>query len=355
MNNLILNDLTIIIFSYNRHEWLKRIINYWSKHSIQILILDGSDKKLEDKYLVSKNIKYIHNQRGLYKRLLSSLDYINTKFVILGSDDEFYLPSALFSCVKFLSKNIDYTSCQGLAIGFGRRKYGKEVYGFQQYAEFRDLCFYLDQGNVLQRLRRHFTNYTMAHTWSVIRFEKWKIICEYIFNKEYNFCGVWELQLEFLAMVSGKTKVIPELMWLRNNEVTPVRGTSPSMSNDILFKDWWESKYFEREKKDFLLRMKQACDEFKNNDHIKYTEQIIVDIFECYLYKKTLIRKFSKTYNYAISTIKQFITSYIQIFNWHEVRLKKYNTLKEEANKLSLLGYKVNKKELYDIILLLEK
>ena len=36
-------------------------------------------------------------------------DYIDTEFVILGSDDEFYLPSALSSCIEFLSKNSEYS------------------------------------------------------------------------------------------------------------------------------------------------------------------------------------------------------------------------------------------------------
>ena len=355
MNNLTLNDLTIIIFSYNRHKWLKKIISYWSNYSVKLLVLDGSDQRLDKQYLSSKNIKYIHDRRGLYERLLSTTNYIDTKFVILGSDDEFYLPSALLSCVKFLSKHETYSSCQGLAIGFGSRKHGKELYGFQQYIEFRDLCFHLDQGNVLQRIRRHFSNYTMAHTWSVIRFEKWKIICKYIFSKEYNFSAVWEMQLEFLVMASGKTKIIPELMWLRNNEVPGVRGTSPSMSNDVLLEDWWKSEHYQKEKKDFLFRMKKACDELLNNDHSKFTENTVANIFECYIYKKRPWKKVFKFYNYFTSKIKNLILFFIPIFNWHEIRAKKYRTLKEEADKLSLLGYEVNRIELNQIILFLSK
>jgi len=355
MSNPTLNDLTIIIFSYNRHKWLKKIISYWSNYSVKLLVLDGSDKRLNDKYISFKNIKYIHDQRGLYERLLSSSNYIDTKFVILGSDDEFYLPSALLSCVKFLSKEESYSSCQGLAIGFGTRKNGKEIYGFQQYIEFRNLCFHLDQGTLLERITRHFSNYTMAHTWSVIRFEKWKLICKYIFSKEYNFCAVWELQLEFLTMVSGKTKIIPELMWLRNNEVPGVRGTSPSMSNDVLLKDWWKSEYYKKEKKDFLFRMKKACDELLNDNQFKFTEQMVVDIFECYINKKRPWVRFFRFYNNITSKIKKLILFFIPIFNWHEIRTKKYKTLKEEANELSLLGYQVDKTELDQIILFLSK
>jgi glycosyltransferase domain-containing protein len=351
MSNPTLNNLTIIIFSFNRHKWLKRIISYWSNYSVKLLVLDGSDKRLEDQYLSAKNIKYIHDQRGLYERLLSSSNYIDTEFVILGSDDEFYLPSALLSCVKFLYKEETYSSCQGLAIGFGTRKHGKEVYGFQQYIEFRDLCLHLDQGNVLQRITKHFSNYTMAHTWSVVRFDKWKTICKYIFEKEYNFCGVWDMQLEFLVMVSGKTKIIPELMWLRNNEVPGIRGTSPSMSNEILLKDWWKDKSYKIEKKDFIYRMKKACDELLNDKHLKFTEEIIVDIFECYLNaKRPWSRKFFKFYNKIILKIKKLIIFFLPHLDWHEIRTNKYKNLKDAAKELDLLGYKVDHKELNQII-----
>lgn len=352
MSNPTLNNLTIIIFSFNRHKWLKRIISYWSNYSVKLLVLDGSHKKLEYQYLSAKNIKYIHDQRGLYERLLSSSNYIDTEFVILGSDDEFYLPSALLSCVKFLSKEETYSSCQGLAIGFGTRKHGKEVYGFQQYTEFRDLCLHLDQGNVLQRITKHFSNYTMAHTWSVVRFDKWKTICKYIFEKEYNFCGAWDMQLEFLIMVSGKTKIIPELMWLRNNEVPPIRGTSPSMSNEISLKYWWKSKFYKKEKKDFLYRMKKACDELLNDKHFKFTEELIVDIFECYLNKKIpQSGRFIKFYNKIIAKIKKIIIFFLQPLDWHEIRTKKYKNLKDAAKELASLGYKVDHKELNQIIL----
>ena len=46
--------------------------------------------------------------------------------------------------------------------------------------------------------------------------EKNLFIC---FSKRYNFAAAHELQVEFLTIVSGKSKIISELMWMRNNEV----------------------------------------------------------------------------------------------------------------------------------------
>ena len=66
-----LEKLTIIIFSYERHRYLDRTIKYWLNYSIKLLVIDGSDTKLDLEYLNTKIIKYIHDQRSLYDRLLS--------------------------------------------------------------------------------------------------------------------------------------------------------------------------------------------------------------------------------------------------------------------------------------------
>jgi hypothetical protein len=58
MNYSILNNLTIVIFSYNRQKYLKRTIGYWSNYDVKLLVLDGSNTKLEDSYIEAKNIKF---------------------------------------------------------------------------------------------------------------------------------------------------------------------------------------------------------------------------------------------------------------------------------------------------------
>lgn len=349
MNYSILSNLTIIIFSYNRHEYLKRTIRYWSNYTVKLVVLDGSVTKLKDPCLKTKNLKYIYDPNGLYSRLLSSANFIDTEFMILGSDDEFYLPSALLSCLEFLNNEPTFSSCQGIAIGFGKRNKGREVYGLQKYSKLKDLCLsqVLNQEKAIDRISKHFSYYTMAHVWSVIRSSKWKIICKHVFEKEYNFCGVWELQIEFLTMVAGKSKIIPELMWMRNNEVPEIRGTSPSMSYSVFIQEWWYRDYYKREKKDFLHRMKKACDELSNEKNFQFTEDAIIKSFELYMnepYKKSL---FTKTVNLIPKQIKNFIK---YILPWHEIRTKKFKSLKYEINLLDSQGYKVNHDEINRII-----
>jgi glycosyltransferase domain-containing protein len=345
MKYLLLDKLTILILSYNRHKYLKRTINYWSNYNIKLVILDGSDKKLEDKYIKSKNIKYIHNKKGLYDRLLSSAHLIDTEYMILGGDDEFYLPSALCSCVKFLLKDKTYYSCGGLAIGF--RTMGKNLVGLAQYPKLKNLHLYHD--SAIYRIHNHFSNYVPAHIYSVMRSVKWNIICSNIFKKKYNFKSSEELQFEFLVMVSGKSKIIPKLMWLRNLEVPPADGEA-AISKQIRINKWWLEKKFQNEKLDFLKTMLKACNELASNQETKFNEDIISKIFKNYIDRekeKSPVDDLFRVINKLIPIkIKNFIKFFLGIYK---------RSLINEAISLEAQDIYVNYKELDFAISILEE
>ena len=350
MSLSLLDKLTIVIYTYNRHKYLKRTINYWSNYNVKLLILDGSTTKFEDLCLKTKNIKYVYDDTGLYKRLLSSINYIDTEFVILGSDDEFYLPSALSSSIEFLCKESSYSSCGGYALGFHTK--GKLILGTKQYP-FEDFC--LNHNSACDRIFNHFSNYMPAHFYSVMSFNKWKIICSYVFGKKYYFSGAHELQVEFLCAISGKSKIIPELLWMRNKEV-------PTESYEILklpLGKWWLDKKYQYEKLSFLKRMKEACDKLTFDQNFILKEDAIIRSFEMlinkYKVKSKILIRIKSILPDQIQEVLKFILSYwnnlqYRILEWYKIKTNKYNTLLYEANKLEEQGVSVNHKELNKII-----
>ena len=356
MNDFFLQKLTIVIFSYNRHKYLNRTIKYWSNYHVKLLVLDGSDVKLEDPCLNLKNIKYIYDPKGLYDRLLSSTNYIETEFMVLAGDDEFYLPSALNSCIEFLCKEPSFSSCGGRAVGFYTN--GKEIFGNEQYPRLKDFC--LDHNSGSERITKHFHNYVPAHIYSVMWSSKWKLICKHVFKKEYSFFAAFELQIEFLVMVSGKSKIISELMWMRNKEVAPIRGTSPSMVGTRPIAKWWYDRNFIKEKEDFIYRTKKACDEISTDQNFKFTEETITKLFESYinlcLKQRSIIRK---TIHQIIPyKIKKLIKP-IVVAVWDKIIISKYRSLVEnkkcinlidEVNLLEEQGVSVNHKNLNQMI-----
>ena len=58
------------------------------------MILDGSEKLDYQKYF-HESITYFHNPVSVHERLSKAGEMINTDMVVMISDDEFLLPSAL--------------------------------------------------------------------------------------------------------------------------------------------------------------------------------------------------------------------------------------------------------------------
>ena len=359
--NRFLEKLTIVIFSYNRHKYLKRTIKYWSDYNVKLLVLDGSDIKLEDPCLNIKNIRYIYGPKDLYGRVLSSINYIDTEFMMLAGDDEFYLPSALSRCIEFLSKESSFSSCGGRAIGFHTNK--KNIFGGIQYPRLKDLS--LDSDSASVRIEDHFSSYVPAHIYSVIRSSKWKFICKCTFEKEYSFFASWELQLEFLVMVSGKSKIIPELMWMRNQEVPAIRGTSPSMSYSVDILKWWYDEKFTKEKKEFLYAMKKTCGSLSIDQNFKFSENEISKLFEVYIDKLLNKRLTEKNFFYRVINLisyKKILTSLSyetkkmikKFIRWDKILPYIKTSLVKEAIQLEAKGVSVNYKDLNQVILTLQ-
>lgn len=344
LKDAILKKLTIVICSYNRHIYLKRTIKYFSKFNLNLVILDGSDFKLRDPCINSENVRYIYNKKkGFYDRLLTSPNYINTEFMILGCDDEFYLPSSLKSCVKFLLNQPSFSSCGGRALGFSTDE--KNIYGIEQYPKLKNIK--LDHDSTIERIELHFANYVPAHMYSVMRTINWKIICKYVFEKEYSFFAAMEMQIEFLNIVSGKSKIIQELLWMRNKEVPGIRGTGPSMSQSMTISNWWSNKIYKNEKDDFLFRMKNASKELSQNQNLVISEDTISKIFENYIFKFLATKPFSILFVNFKRLIPYKIKKIIKLFLLKKIKLK---NLTQEVNTLELEGVKVDYKDL-DLII----
>ena len=117
----LLKKLTIVIPSFNRQLYILRQISFWSKYkNIKIIILDGSKKTLKKDLLknINKNILYYHLPISLEKRFEFVINKLSTDYSVLLSDDEFYLPSALESCIRVMDNDPNTVCCKGQTILF---------------------------------------------------------------------------------------------------------------------------------------------------------------------------------------------------------------------------------------------
>lgn len=139
-------------------------------------------------------------------------------------------------------------------------------------------------------------------------------------------------------------------MWLRSFETSPIRGTSPSMTNSLTLADWW--KHNEDEKKDFLKNMEIICSSsIKDSRNVKHD---ITVAFEEYINKGKNIN--SKAI-YLLRTeflmkLKKKLINILKKNSWFPFFLK--NSLIKSAKLLEEEDIKVYWNELVEIEKLLK-
>jgi glycosyltransferase domain-containing protein len=114
-SEIILQNLSICIFTLNRPASLLRIINFYSRYNIQLIILDAS-KDLNSSTYPGKT-RYFHMPgASLQERLVEFSNLVNTKYILLSPDDDFFAINGLVKSLTFLEENREFSSVQGLRI-----------------------------------------------------------------------------------------------------------------------------------------------------------------------------------------------------------------------------------------------
>ena len=336
-----LNKLTILIPTYNRQNYIVRCMRYWSKTNVNLLIIDGSDNSLNiSKYKFGKNIRYLHKKKSNYSRLYSSIDLILTEYVMLGCDDEFYIPSALNSCISTLETESDLLTCGGLSVAFDCQE--NLVLTYPKYLKLKNLS--INDNNSNKRIQKHFSNYVPAHFYSICRTKKWKRIAKVVFKKEYSFYSAMEFQIEFLLCYAGKIKILSELLWLRSYESCPIRNDSPQTNVRNTIAKWWYEKNdkYKVEFKDFTQRMENICKflDKKNSSKSAHINQTINFAFKSLL-------GFGKTTRYIIYKYKIIFVIYNLYQRIIEVPLYYFSQFFKKIKtktKLTDYGFLIEKK-----------
>ena len=264
MKNL-LSKLTLVIPTYNRQSYALRNMRYWSGQGATVLIIDGSDSPIptDDLAGFSDNIYYHYLPVSMYDRLKYSLELIETDYCALMGDDEFFLPSALQNCINELDTCIELVSCIGRCMGFGVSLSG--VTGFIEYPLMES--YSIMQDDSIDRMLAHMDPYVPSTIYSVVRTHVWKRAINVLVKREFSAFAIGELQFELAVCCQGKSKVIPELMWLRSNESPGIRGTDESLKPEKTFIGWWRNSALKMERAEFLSIMGKGLANKDNKDN----------------------------------------------------------------------------------------
>ena len=227
-----LNELTIVILSRGREEILKNTLSYWSDKAPKVLVLHNTNHPLA-LVDIPKNVKYVVERVSYGERCGQVSKYLKTKYAILSSDDEIFIPSALNKMVNYLEENNSLESVGGSVIAVG--KYGPRTTGTHCY---RNMQRYENLKNSQKsRLAEHFNTDLPWRGGAMYRVLSQPLFTSMMkmFHEISAFSTpyIFEVSGEIFVNSSGKTKYLQEIYWIRNWITEPVGH-----------KDWDRKNYF---------------------------------------------------------------------------------------------------------------
>ena len=228
-NEEALDDLTICIFTLNRHQELTRLTKFLSGIKVKILILDASN---ESKFLFrTNNLMYFHvPNMPLQERLRKFAELANTKYLLLSPDDDYWAPNGMCEVVKFLEKNLDYASAQGLRTRFFDFPF---FHWLPDYVNQMTLDY--SEEDKYERLRDMATG--MHYIYSVIRRDEFIKITncfQDVNSVNRNSAMMNELIFNYTLPLLGKHKVLPVFY--------SARKAHPYEAGDVNFDLWVNDK-----------------------------------------------------------------------------------------------------------------
>lgn len=216
-----LENITILIPTYQRKKYLFKNLKFWENYKINIIILDGGQEPINQNNFKNfkNNIKYfLFKNCNFEKRLYIGSQKVKTPYCVLLGDDELHVPSALKKSINFLRKNQDYGCCIGRCVGF---KSTNKYLSLWPEKVIQSNHF-VNQNKSLLRMNYHIKNFTPSTLYAVHTIQSFKFSTKIFKNLKFDSPYIQETIFELLASTYSKCKVLPYLSWYRNFENKPI-------------------------------------------------------------------------------------------------------------------------------------
>jgi glycosyltransferase domain-containing protein len=305
-NSDMLAKLTVVIPSYERHEYLLRAIVFWSNSPARVIILDGSSKPFSDdiQSMIKSlsNIQYIHKTESYALRMSETVKHLATDYVVTMGDDEFHLKTGLEAALSVLLRNPDVVGCIGQSVSYRSDEnglnYGKG-YPHENYRVVHE--------SAVDRLCYAMAEYNAATCYAVLNRSCW--IRSYGTLRDWSSPYASEIQQALITYICGKLVSVKSLYWLRSFDVPPVHGVQ--FNRKLYFYDWWSDAKFDDERKKFVgLIVSELLSKDCNSSH--EAKAIVDSAIESYLdfCKKQSYGNFTNTIRasqYLKALLRKFI------------------------------------------------
>ncbi len=264
-----LTDITIVIPSYERPEFLRRSMLFWDSVGINLIVVDGSNNPLPSIFLdgLRKSIRYIHSPTSFEKRLQVGMHSVETPFVAMIGDDEFFTVEGLLACRNELIKDKDLVSCTGVCWDFYVQDHSLNL--TERYVNWLDNCS-IGGDDGFTRIRDFAENGMSAICYSLVRASSWKNASDVISVNPDGVTFLTEIFIELVIAFEGKTKIIDKPYWIRSIESESHWETQSTVS----IEKWLKDPRYKKEREEYLDTFASVCN----------VEESILELFKNELY-----------------------------------------------------------------------
>ena len=245
--NKYLNKLSIVVLSYNKKLSLKALVNYWSKYPIELIILDGSNKKInltkKNKHNPNFKLKYYHEPKSYSDRIKKATYIVSREYSLLSADDEIHLPRGIARSIKFLERNAEFNSSMGRCNLIYKTRNNLKIR--KAYLKLEDVNTTQIHKNMEDRVFHYFNDYICATFYSVTRSHAWKINVRNSFSISISCPFAIERLFEFTNIAHGKCHVHNTVSWIRNGINPPVAdsgGVNKNLNRSNTLNRWMKMK-----------------------------------------------------------------------------------------------------------------
>lgn len=216
-------NISILITSINQRDITIDTACYYSKICSDVIWVDEEQPFLSDfevKKLSKKGITYLaykgeKKSTGYEKRLLASRE-AKYKYLVHSNHDERYTYNGLNACLLELKNDKMLAFCIGQAIAIRKNKYGLNYYtrSYVNLGDYRNLNV-----NISQRIYYHAEKYApLAHyaVWKKQQYIDTTLKAINVHKLIPSSTMLNEVVFELAADISGNSKSISELFWIRN-------------------------------------------------------------------------------------------------------------------------------------------
>lgn len=221
----IMNKITLLVPTFNRHDFLTRLLRYYylTNSNFEIIVGDASSPDVSEdnkEMCIFFNAKYIHLPNLPIAETIKELNkYISTEYVALLPDDDIYFTDSLLSLANILDCNKDVISANGNAGMMILKKDGAfgKIHDIGDYKQ----TFYTDN-SPNDRLRNFINNYSVV-LFGLYRKEQWVKMWEHVGEaKEVGINA--EIIPCMMSVVLGKTVHINIPYMLRQEHKRRILG-----------------------------------------------------------------------------------------------------------------------------------